>query len=160
DRGYKIERVQIYSEDREIDLKNIDTILLIGDFTFSEIADIVLDAPDRVRVDFIPTYYVFLRMLPFREQIGSFPVLPLNRKILSDWSSVAKRTMDITVAGTLLIILSPILLLISLIIAISYGRPIFYQQKRVGQNGSPFRLNKFRTMKRDAEKEVSPMIVH
>jgi len=50
-----------------------------------------------------------------------------------------------------LIVLSPILLIISMIIAVSSGPPVFYRQRRAGLDGRPFEIWKFRTMRRDAD---------
>jgi len=58
-----------------------------------------------------------------------------------------KRVFDLLFSLAGLILLSPILLVISLCIAMFDGLPIFFRQDRVGLNGAIFRLNKFRTMK-------------
>ncbi len=156
--GYRIVCSHLRQHREAIETEDFDRVILVGDFTFSEIADILVEITEKVPVDFIPTYYAFLRTLPFREQVGSFPVLPLNRKILSDWSSVTKRIMDIAISSIILILTSPLILLIALLIRLTYGKPVIYRQVRVGQNGSPFQLYKFRTMKPDSDKEVSPLI--
>ena len=53
---------------------------------------------------------------------------------------------DITFASLGLLLLSPLLIIVSGIILIFDGRPIFFRQTRVGINGADFILNKFRTM--------------
>ena len=58
-----------------------------------------------------------------------------------------KRTSDILVAGSGLILLSPVLAVISLAIRISMGSPVCFFQVRPGRNARPFRLVKFRTMR-------------
>ena len=52
----------------------------------------------------------------------------------------------------ILIILFPIFILISILILYLCGKPIFYIQKRIGKNGQIFKLYKFRTMVKNAEK--------
>ncbi len=64
-----------------------------------------------------------------------------------------KRLFDITCSFAGILILSPFLILIALLIALSSGLPVFYLQKRVGKNGVDFFLLKFRTMKKDADKK-------
>jgi lipopolysaccharide/colanic/teichoic acid biosynthesis glycosyltransferase len=59
---------------------------------------------------------------------------------------LAKRMMDILVAGLGLLILAPLMGAISAAIAVADGRPVLYLGARVGQHGQPFRLYKFRTM--------------
>lgn len=57
-----------------------------------------------------------------------------------------KRLLDVMLALTLLILLSPIFLLVSILIWISMGRPVLFRQQRPGMFGQPFILLKFRTM--------------
>jgi lipopolysaccharide/colanic/teichoic acid biosynthesis glycosyltransferase len=49
-----------------------------------------------------------------------------------------------------LIAISPLLVLIALAVVLDSGRPVFFRQLRVGQQGKPFRLFKFRSMKVNA----------
>lgn len=63
-----------------------------------------------------------------------------------------KRLFDIVLSIIGLIILSPVLLLVSLLIKLEDGGPVFYRGIRVGKDGKPFRIFKFRTMVPDAEK--------
>lgn len=58
-----------------------------------------------------------------------------------------KRAMDFGLAVILLIVLSPLMLLVSLLVAIDVGIPVLFWQQRPGTNGWPFRINKFRTMR-------------
>lgn len=62
------------------------------------------------------------------------------------------RFFDILLSGLGLILLSPVFLIIYVIIRSSSRGPGFYSQKRVGKNGMPFRLYKFRTMRRGSDR--------
>ena len=64
-----------------------------------------------------------------------------------------KRLMDIVVSGGALLVLWPVLALIALAIKIDDPGPVFYRQVRVGRDGKPFRIFKFRTMIVDADKK-------
>jgi len=57
-----------------------------------------------------------------------------------------KRTLDIVVAFGALLVLLPLLAVISLAVAIDSRGPVFFTQERLGRNGCPFRIIKFRTM--------------
>ena len=59
---------------------------------------------------------------------------------------ISKRVFDILGSAFLLFLLSPLLLLISLLILIQLGRPVLYRQKRPGRWENPFFIYKFRTM--------------
>lgn len=62
------------------------------------------------------------------------------------WRLAIKRTMDISVAGSGLVLLLPVLIAAAGAIAITMGRPVFFRQQRPGRFGNPFRIWKFRTM--------------
>jgi exopolysaccharide biosynthesis polyprenyl glycosylphosphotransferase len=59
---------------------------------------------------------------------------------------VAKRGFDLVVALLLLVVLSPALLMIALLVRVSSPGPILFRQLRVGKDGHPFWMFKFRTM--------------
>ena len=64
----------------------------------------------------------------------------------------AKRALDVLVSAAALFLLSPLLLLIALAVKLDSPGPVFYRQERVGRNGVPFRIFKYRTMVTDADK--------
>jgi lipopolysaccharide/colanic/teichoic acid biosynthesis glycosyltransferase len=59
---------------------------------------------------------------------------------------LAKRTLDLTIAVTCVILLSPLLLALALVVRLSTPGPALFRQTRLGRNGRPFVLYKFRTM--------------
>jgi exopolysaccharide biosynthesis polyprenyl glycosylphosphotransferase len=62
-----------------------------------------------------------------------------------------KRAFDIALAGGLFVVGLPLWPLIALLIKIESRGPVFYSQRRVGKNGTEFRLHKFRSMVENAE---------
>ena len=60
-----------------------------------------------------------------------------------------KRLIDVVLAGTALVLLSPIIIGVALAVFIWEGRPILFRQPRPGLHGVPFELVKFRTMRND-----------
>jgi len=67
-----------------------------------------------------------------------------------------KRIFDFLVSFFGLIIFSPLFLIISILIKLDSEGPVFYRGVRVGQFGKPFKIFKFRTMVKDAEKLGGP----
>jgi exopolysaccharide biosynthesis polyprenyl glycosylphosphotransferase len=67
-----------------------------------------------------------------------------------------KRFMDLMVAGVLLVTHAPLLALIAAAVKWDSRGPVFYRQERLGYEGRPFSLIKFRTMIQDAEKFNGP----
>jgi exopolysaccharide biosynthesis polyprenyl glycosylphosphotransferase len=65
---------------------------------------------------------------------------------------LGKRATDLAGAAALLVLLAPVMLCTALLVWITDGRPIVYSQERTGQGGRRYRIHKFRTMRRDAEK--------
>lgn len=62
------------------------------------------------------------------------------------WERTIKRAIDIIVSISALVLLSPLLLLIFVAVRINSSGPALFQQWRLGRDGVPFRLYKFRTM--------------
>lgn len=63
-----------------------------------------------------------------------------------------KRLFDVVLAFIGLILLSPVLLIVSLLVRVKLGGPVFFTQVRPGLNGKPFKMIKFRTMKNGVDK--------
>ncbi len=63
-----------------------------------------------------------------------------------------KRLFDVVLAFIGLIVLSPVLLIVSLLVRLKLGGPVFFTQTRPGLNGQPFKMIKFRTMKNGVDK--------
>src|SRR5574337_1263831 len=68
-------------------------------------------------------------------------------------AGMIKRAFDVTVASLVLLVAWPFILLTALAVRLESGRgaPILYRQERVGENGKPFQIIKFRSMSTDAE---------
>ncbi|MGI8929393.1 MAG: sugar transferase [Candidatus Limnocylindrales bacterium] len=86
------------------------------------------------------------------EKLSGMLVLSLIEGHDRQLALAIKRVIDATVSGVGLLIGSPFLALIALAIVAADGRPILFSHERVGLHGRSFRLLKFRTMVRDAER--------
>lgn len=78
----------------------------------------------------------------------------LERKKAYDgfYNRYIKRGLDILLSGTALLILWPILLVVAVAIAVEDGFPVFYRASRGGHQGREFKICKFRTMVKNADK--------
>lgn len=84
--------------------------------------------------------------MPDSEHVDNLPpALSLRMRL------VVKRCIDIVLSVVLLLVLSPILVLSALAILLRDGRPVLFRQIRIGRDGRPFVMVKFRTMAKDAE---------
>jgi lipopolysaccharide/colanic/teichoic acid biosynthesis glycosyltransferase len=66
------------------------------------------------------------------------------------------RVLDLAIAGSVLLLASPVLVLFTVAIRVSSGRPILYRGARVGQAGRVYQMYKFRTLAPDAESRLGP----
>ncbi|MCX8112695.1 MAG: sugar transferase [Bacteroidia bacterium] len=71
----------------------------------------------------------------------------------SPWYELVKRLMDLFISVFALILLAPVMVVIAVLVRLSSPGPIIFRQERIGKNGRPFIIYKFRTMYIDAEKE-------
>ena len=71
---------------------------------------------------------------------------------------IIKRWFDIVVSGFFLVALSPLFALIALSIRFEDGKPVIFEQIRVGKHGKHFKMYKFRSMRPDAEKQLEKLL--
>ena len=88
--------------------------------------------PGDLRVDEVRKYYEILQ----KHKGGLF----------------AKRVFDVVTAGILVVILSPVLLVLSILIKVDSKGPVMFRQVRITTYGKRFRIFKFRTMVNNADK--------
>ena len=61
----------------------------------------------------------------------------------------ARRLLDIVIATLGLLVMAPVLLVVCVAIWLEYGRPLFFSQVRIGRDGKPFRIHKFRKFRNE-----------
>lgn len=99
---------------------------------------------------------IVLRLLPSSREIlyrrgrpevvAGLPTLRVETPLLSGWDYRCKRILDFVGAFVGLILLSPLFLAVAILIKISSPGPVFFRQERIGLQGKPFPMWKFRTM--------------
>jgi Undecaprenyl-phosphate glucose phosphotransferase len=105
----------------------------------------------------IPASYEFLSLRGGMDELGDLPIVSLQGSPLYGWDRVFKRIFDLILGTMILVMMSPIMLVISILIKLTSEGPIFYRQERVGMDSHIFQMLKFRTMKVDSEKETGPV---
>jgi sugar transferase (PEP-CTERM system associated) len=104
-----------------------------------------------VRVEDVNTVYERLTGKLLLEDIRPSWLIFSDGFRASRWTRISKRSFDVVMAIVGLVIGGPLMLLTALAIWIESGRPVLYRQERAGENGRVFTLNKFRSMRKDAE---------
>jgi len=85
-------------------------------------------------------------------EIGGMPVLSLSWGRLTWFEEFVKRILDLTFSSVLLVLTGPIWIATAALVKLTSPGPILFCQKRLGKEGKPFTLLKFRTMQVDAER--------
>lgn len=79
-------------------------------------------------------------------------LIDLQTGLMPEWQQNIKRLIDVTTALLGSILLSPLIVYVILRVKFSSPGPVIYSQERIGYKGKPFRMYKFRSMIKDAEK--------
>src|SRR6266849_5494028 len=107
-----------------------------------------------VSVHVVPDLLQFMVLRSRVEDIDGLPTINLSETPLEGWSRFVKRGFDLVVTAAALILFSPLMLLIALAIWLEDRGPVFYRQVRMGLDGKPFNIVKFRSMKVGAESDT------
>ena len=110
-----------------------------------------------VDVKIVPDILQFVTLGAAVEELEGLPVISLAQSPITGWSRLAKRAMDLVLSAVGLVVLAPVMALIALAIRLTSPGPVFYAQERMGLDGRPFAMYKFRSMAADAEAETGPV---
>ncbi len=110
-----------------------------------------------VDIKIVPDLYDLISGQVRTSQIYGVPLIDVMPELMPEWEKKLKRLMDIVLSLMLLIITLPITILSSIAIKIDSKGKIFYRQDRSGMNNKVFKIVKFRTMIKDAEKYSGPV---
>ena len=91
------------------------------------------------------------------EDLDGMPIISLSEPPIRGWHWLAKRIMDVAVSALLLLFLTIPFSIISLLIKLTSKGPVLYKQQRMGLDGKPFVIFKFRSMYEDAERDTGPV---
>ena len=107
---------------------------------------------------FLPQHFGLLGPGIELNRLAELPVLDFRFSDPPRSTVAMKRVMDVAVAGPLLVLLSPLLMVCALLILLDSGRPVLFRQRRIGKDGKPFTVLKFRTMVPGAEEQLRELV--
>ncbi len=107
-----------------------------------------------VSIHVVPDLLQFMVLRSRVEDIDGLPTINLSETPLEGWSRFVKRAFDLVVGLMALIVFSPVMIAIAIAIWLEDRGPVFYRQERMGLDGKPFEIVKFRSMRVGAEKET------
>ncbi len=123
------------------------------------ILDILFDFGDKLLVKIIPNMYDILLGTVKMNHVYGAVLIEVKQELMPRWQRLIKRFIDIAASLVLLVLLLPLWLYIVTRVKLSSKGPIFYLQERIGLNGRPFKIIKFRSMYVNAE-AAGPQLSH
>ena len=137
-REKRIDRVVVSLADArgQLPMQKLLEIKLRGGVAFDHLASVYEEYTGKIAVENLrPSWLIFSS--GFKKGL----ILP-----------IVKRTVDVVAAAIGLILTAPLLVLVAALVKLSSRGPALYHQERVGKDGRPFTIHKFRSMRVDAEK--------
>ena len=107
----------------------------------------------RVSIKVFPDFFQFVASEASIDDLGGLPLLAIRDFAMRGYLLIFKRLMDILGAIVGLIFFSPLMMLAAIAIKLESPGPVFFIQERMGLDGKPFLMIKFRSMRQDAEKD-------
>lgn len=112
---------------------------------------------EMVDVKVVPDLLQVIALRARLEDLDGVPVINVNDVPLQGFNAVLKRVIDVVMSSIALAVLALPLALVALIVKVSSRGPVFYRQERMGLDGKPFSIIKFRSMLDNAERGTGPV---
>ncbi|MHB8579114.1 MAG: sugar transferase [Ignavibacteriaceae bacterium] len=110
-----------------------------------------------VGLKIVPDLYEILSGQARTAQIYGIPLIDILPQLMPEWEKKIKRIIDVVVSLLIILITLPVTVFSSIAIALESKGGVFFKQDRCGINGKVFKIYKFRSMKKDAEKLTGPV---
>lgn len=104
---------------------------------------------EEVTVRFLPGLFEIFATGVRVQEIGSVPLVSMNKVRLDPWESTVKTAMDYLAALLLLLVLAPVFIVIAIVIKRDSPGPVLHRRQVVGRGGQTFNAFKFRSMRVD-----------
>ncbi|MCO5260844.1 MAG: sugar transferase [Crocinitomicaceae bacterium] len=105
-----------------------------------------------LKINILPDMYDILSGSVKISSIYGALLIEVNADIMPVWQRILKRFIDVVFSAIAIILLIPVYITIAILVKFSSPGPILFFQERIGKNGVPFKIIKFRTMYLDSEK--------
>jgi putative colanic acid biosynthesis UDP-glucose lipid carrier transferase len=126
-----------------------------GDFRFNEVMHALRHSSVSIR--FLIDFYAFDAMNRSLSYVGGIPMLDIAVSPLDGVNAYLKALEDGVLALIILVLFGPLMIAIAIGVKLSSPGPVFYRQERVGWNGRPFMMLKFRSMPLNIEAKSGPI---
>jgi len=112
---------------------------------------------EMVDVKVVPDLVQFLALRARLEDLDGVPIINIHDVPLQGVNAGIKRVIDVTISTIALVLLAVPSAIIAMVIKFTSPGPVFYRQERMGLDGRPFTVYKFRSMRVDAEDVTGPI---
>jgi exopolysaccharide biosynthesis polyprenyl glycosylphosphotransferase len=124
-----------------------------------EILDVLYDFSEKILVKIIPDMYdIMLGTVKMNHVYGAV-LIEIKQYLMPRWQFFIKRIIDVAASLVVMAILLPVVIYVVIRVRLSSNGSIMFLQERIGINGKPFFIYKFRSMRVDAESE-GPQLSH
>lgn len=136
-----------------------EVIIAWAGISHHELVDIVTGCTrEGVDIKIFPDIFELMAREVETSELTGLPLMRVRDVALRGWMRFLKRALDVAVSWTLLVLLSWWFLLMAALVKLTSPRgPVLHVQERVGLDGQPFYMLKFRSMRPDAEAESGPV---
>ncbi|BDQ04198.1 undecaprenyl-phosphate glucose phosphotransferase [Ignavibacterium sp.] len=135
-----------------------EIILALEKDEHDSLVDIISLCSDKnIKIKIVPDLYEILSGQARTSQIYGMPLIDIMPELMPEWERKLKRLLDIVVSIIILLVSLPVTLITALAIKLDSEGPVFFTQERMGMNGKIFKMIKFRSMRKDAEKLTGPV---
>lgn len=141
----------------EIVRHRIGTVVLaFADVADSDTVDAVMTAQRLGCTMFlVPRMHELVHDAPDVERLRSYPLIRLTTDPTSRPAWWVKRASDVAVSVLALLLVAPVLVACAVAVLVESGRPIIFRQERVGLDGNPFMIYKFRSLRPVSQDEAA-----
>jgi exopolysaccharide biosynthesis polyprenyl glycosylphosphotransferase len=150
--GTRVDRCEVLGTPRDLEYlvglhKISECFIAQPDKTEEEVMGLVAEC-ERIGTKYhvVPRFYHLLSYKIRIENLDSIPLITRADKRQGIFATLAKRGLDVIFSLLVLIVGAPLFLLAAILIKRESPGPVFFVQRRVGRDGKPFRMFKFRTM--------------
>lgn len=132
-----------------IDRHEVQTVYFVTPLDSAEVLeDLYFSLLDRhVTVHWVPDIFSLRLINHSVREIAGIPVLTLSETPLTGTRLLMKSIEDYLLGALILVLIAPFLVLIAIAVKLDSPGPVFFRQERMGWNGKPFRIWKFRSMR-------------
>jgi exopolysaccharide biosynthesis polyprenyl glycosylphosphotransferase len=135
-----------------------EVIIALPEASHNELLSIISRCEDgRVSIKVFPDVFQIMASEVNVGDLGGLPLLTMRDVALRGWRLTLKRIVDVIGSATVLVFISPLLMLIATLVKLDSKGPAIYWQERMGLDAKPFPCFKFRSMRVDAEVQSGPV---